>query len=142
MTSGKASDFMVHDEEEFFGSVAKRVISGAMSLSNDEIDSDASIGDALGTVSITAAHVGTPAWSLLSDGNGQFAINSSTGIVRVAGTLTAGTTFIRAKVTGTTPPIQTTIFVVTVNEVGGGGFLLLEDGGQLLLEDGGGLLLE
>ncbi len=142
MTSGKASDFMVRDEEEFFGSVAKRVISGAMSLSANEIDSDASIGDVLGTVSITAAYVGRPSWSLLSDGNGQFAIGMLTGVLVCKSVLTAGETSIRVKVKNTQPPIQTTTFEVTVNDIGGGGFVLLEDGGQLLLEDGGGLLLE
>ncbi len=120
MTSGKASDFVVHDEEEFFGAMAKGPITGAMLLSSNEIDSDANIGDVLGTVSITAAYVGTPVWSLLSDGNGQFAINSLTGVVTVKGVLISGSTSIRVKVKGTTPPIQTTTFAVTVNDAGQG----------------------
>lgn len=120
MAIGKAENFRVHDEEEFFGASAKRVVSGAMALSANEIDDDASIGDALGTVSITAAYVGVPVWSLLSSGNGQFSIDSSTGVVHVLSGLTGGTTPIRVKVNGVTPPIQATTFSVTVNAAGGG----------------------
>lgn len=121
MAAGKAENFRVHDEEEFFGAAAKRVVSGAMALSANEIDDDASIGDMLGAASITAAYVGTPVWSLLDDGHGTFSIHSVTGVVSVAAALTAGSTSIRIKVKGVQPPIQTTTFAVTISESGSAG---------------------
>src|SRR4249920_1210987 len=102
MTIGRAQNMRFPDSDEFEGTVAKKVIPG-LSLSANEIASSASIGDTLGTVSITSAYVGTPSYSLLNDGSGQFTINSSTGAVRVAHVLTEGSTSIRVKVQGTTP---------------------------------------
>ncbi len=115
MAIGKSEDFYVHDSERFGGSIAKPAISGVMLLSANSIDSDASIGDVLGTVSISAAYVGTAVWSLLDDGDGQFAIGELTGVVVAKSALNAGATSIRVKVKGTKPPIQATTFAVTVN---------------------------
>lgn len=119
MAAGKAEDFKIYDSEEFGGSMAKPAVAGAMVLSANSIDGDASMGAALGVVSISAAYVGSPVWSLIQDGSGQFTINASTGVVSVDSALTPGATSIRVKVKGTTPPIQSTTFAVTVDDVAG-----------------------
>lgn len=100
--------------------MAKRPLdSSYITLSDDTIADDASIGDVLGTLAITAAYVGTPRWEII--GHSNFAVNATTGVVTVAHALTAGADSFKVKLRGTTPQINSPTFSFTVDTGGGGG---------------------
>lgn len=89
----------------------------SMSISGSTISAGASIADVVGTVSITGSFTGTASWSLADNVGGKYAIDSSTGIVTVAASLSAGTDTIIVSVSGISPTITNTSFPITVTGV-------------------------
>lgn len=80
---------------------------------NSMLDS-ASVGDDVGTVTISGSYTGTPSYSLADNDGGDYSINSSTGLVEVAGTLVPGTDTITVAVSGVTPSVANRSFDITV----------------------------
>lgn len=104
------------------------VLSGgkpSIRLSASSAVDSASIGDAVGTASISGRTTGTASWSLTNDASGKYTINSSTGAVTVAGSLTAGTDTITIAVSGLTPSVASRSFSITVSA--GAAFALKAD---------------
>lgn len=85
---------------------------------NSMLDS-AIVGDDVGTASITGAYTGTPSYSLSVSAGGKYSINSSTGLVEVAATLSAGTDSITIAVSGVTPAVANRSFNITVTSASG-----------------------
>lgn len=84
----------------------------SMVMTNRQILESAGVGATVGTVSITGTYSGTPTWSLVDDAGGKFAINSSSGVVTVAGALSEGLDTITVRATGTSPAPDDTDFVI------------------------------
>lgn len=84
------------------------------------ISEDASVGDDVGTATVSGSVTGTAVWALDDDASGKYTIDSSTGLVEVADTLTAGTDSITISVSGLTPAPDPRAFNITVSAVGGG----------------------
>lgn len=82
------------------------------------IPEDASVGDDVGTASAPGT-TGTAVWALDDDAGGKYTINSSTGLVEVAGALTDGTDTIIISVGGLTPAPVPRSFDITVTAVSG-----------------------
>jgi hypothetical protein len=80
---------------------------------------DAAVGDDVGTATISGVYTGTPAYALDDDAGGKYTIVEASGLVEVAGALTAGTDSITISVTGITPAADARAFNITVTEAGG-----------------------
>jgi hypothetical protein len=105
-------------------------------LSGTTVAEDAAVGTDVGTASISASATGTAVWSLTNDAGGLFSINSSTGLVEVAGALdyeTAAAHLITVAVSGTTPDPADRSFIITVTDVSEGGGTAGEPIGLLLI---------
>ena len=92
----------------------------ALRFSPSAMLDSASVGDDVGTVTISGVYTGTPVFALDVDDGGDYSINSSTGLVEVAGTLVAGTDSITVSVSGITPAASPRSFNITVTAAGGG----------------------
>jgi hypothetical protein len=79
----------------------------------------AGVGDDVGTATISGTYTGTPSYALDDDAGGKYSINSSTGLVEVAASLTAGTDSITISASGTTPAVDPRSFNITVTAAGG-----------------------
>jgi hypothetical protein len=79
---------------------------------------DASVGDDVGTATISGSYTGTPAYALDDDAGGKYSIVEASGLVEVAGALTAGTDSITISVTGTTPAVDARAFDIIVTAAG------------------------
>lgn len=91
-------------------SIPRIVLSASSALDS------ASVGDDVGTASISGSTTGTASWSLSDDAGGKYSINSSTGLVEVAGALTAGIDIITISVSGLTPSVSDRSFTITVSD--------------------------
>jgi len=89
----------------------------SMRLSGNTAEDDDTVGTVVGTLTILGRTSGTPSWSLTDDASGKYAVDSSTGVVTVADTLTAGTDTITAAVSGVTPAVASKSFDITVTAV-------------------------
>lgn len=86
----------------------------SIALSGTTAADSATVGTAVGTASIHGHATGTASWSLADNAGGKYAIDSSTGAVTVAASLTAGTDSITIAVSGLTPAVANKIFGITV----------------------------
>jgi hypothetical protein len=109
----------------------------SISFPASTVQDNATVGTTVNTATIVGTTTGTPVWSLTNNAGGQFAINSSTGVVTVAGALTDGVQVIVIAVSGTTPvlaPLSVGINVTSANA-------LLADTGSPILADTGSPIL-
>ena len=93
----------------------------AIIISANTIAEDASVGDAVGTLSVINA-TGTPAFTLDDDAGGLFALDGA--VVEVAGALdyeTASSHQITVSVSGVTPSIAPRVISIQVLDVSEGG---------------------
>lgn len=91
-----------------------------ISFSASTMIATASVGDDVGTATISGSTTGTASWSLSDSAGGKYSINSSTGLVEVAGALSAGTDSITIAVSGLTPSVTSRAFNITVVAAGAG----------------------
>lgn len=124
MAIGTELDFIVPDERLDGETIAARILPATfITFSGSEIAADAQIGDAVGTLAIASAYQGTPVWELIDSANGRFAVNPSTGVVTVAGSLSAESVSIKAKARGIRPQIFSPTFVIVITDAGGGAYV-------------------
>lgn len=90
----------------------------AIQFSPSAMLDSASVNDDVGTATVPGT-TGTPTWSLTNDASGKYKINSSTGLVEVASTLTAGTDSITISVSGVTPAVSPRAFNIPVSAASG-----------------------
>ena len=101
----------------------------------------ASVGDDVGTATVPGT-TGTASWSLADSAGGKFSINSSSGLVEVAGALdyeTATSHSITIAVSGVTPSVSNRAFTISVTDVaesGGDSLLLFNSQGITFLHLG------
>lgn len=87
-------------------------------LTGDEIPEDASVGDTVGTLTISGTYTGTPVFALDDDAGGLFVLDGDD--IEVAGALdyeTADEHTVTVSVSGIDPVIDPQDFVVTVTNV-------------------------
>jgi hypothetical protein len=92
----------------------------SIQFSPSAIEDDASVGDDVGTATVSGVYTGTPTWALDDDASGKYSINSSTGLIEVAASLTAGTDSITISVSGLTPSPDPRSFNIPVTAAGSG----------------------
>jgi len=83
------------------------------------LQDNAEVNDPVGTATIEGTYTGTPSWSLANDASGKYAIDSSTGAVTVADTLTVGNDTIVIAVAGVTPSVGNVAFGISVSPEAG-----------------------
>lgn len=91
----------------------------SIAISGSTVADSATVGTAVGTASIRGKVTGTASWSLTNSAGGKYAINSSTGAVTVAASLTAGSDLITIAVSGLTPAVASKSFSITVTSSSG-----------------------
>lgn len=110
------------------GLITSIVLSG-----NTTLDS-AAVGDDVGTASINGPSTGTPTWSLSNSAGGKYSIDSSTGLLEVAGALAAGTDTITIAVSGVTPAIISTSFdILVASSID----VLVDESGNVVVDESG-----
>lgn len=107
-----------------------------ISFANSTIPDSSTVGTAVGTATIVGDYTGTPSWSLSDDADGKYAIDSSTGAVTVADTLTAELDTIIISVSGATPTIANSPGYITVTGGEDSFFLLANGTDSFLLANG------
>jgi hypothetical protein len=89
------------------------IVAPSIQFTASSLLDSASVGDDVGTATVPGT-TGTASWSLTDDASGKYSINSSTGLVEVADTLTAGTDSITIAVSGVTPSVANRSFSISV----------------------------
>jgi hypothetical protein len=95
------------------------IVAPSIQFTASSLLDSASVGDDVGTATVPGT-TGTASWSLTDDASGKYSINSSTGLVEVANTLTAGSDTITIAVSGVTPSVANRSFSISVTAAASG----------------------
>ena len=95
-------------------------ITAHVSFLPNALSDDDAVDTSVGTATISGSVTGTPTWLLSDDASGKYAIDSSTGEVTVADTLSAGVDIIVISVSGLTPSVSDRSFNISVTAAASG----------------------